>query len=39
MAAAPLIKIKWLSDVEEHDYPAAQSYLGLLHNDATEPSK
>ena len=34
MAAAPLIKIKWLSDVEEHDYPAAQSYLGLLHNDA-----
>jgi disulfide oxidoreductase YuzD len=23
-------KIKWLPDVEEHDYPAAESYLGLV---------
>jgi hypothetical protein len=23
-------KITWLEDVEEHDYPAAASYLGLL---------
>jgi disulfide oxidoreductase YuzD len=34
MAAAPLKKIRWLSDVEEHDYPAARSYLQLLHNGA-----
>lgn len=24
--------IKWLAKVEEHDYPAAQSYLLLLHD-------
>jgi disulfide oxidoreductase YuzD len=24
-------KIKWLRDVEEHDYVAAESYLGLLY--------
>jgi disulfide oxidoreductase YuzD len=24
-------KIKWLCDVEEHDYVAAESYLGLLY--------
>ncbi len=28
------IEIKWLPDVEDKDYPAAQSYLGLLHTDA-----
>jgi len=27
-------EIKWLPDVEDKDYPAAQSYLGLLHTDA-----
>ena len=26
-------KIKWLSDVEEHDYPAAESYLRILYNE------
>ena len=26
--------IKWLPAVEEHDYPAAASYLGLLYDDA-----
>lgn len=25
--------IKWLADVEEHDYPAAASYLTLLYNE------
>src|ERR1035438_9211041 len=34
MCATPLINVKWLPDVEDQDYPAAQSYLGLLHNDA-----
>jgi hypothetical protein len=33
MAAEPPKDIIWLPDVEEHDYPAAQSYLQLLHND------
>ena len=28
------IEIKWLPDVEEHDYPAAQSYLGLIYPEA-----
>ena len=27
------IEIKWLKDVEEHDYPAAKSYLGLLYHE------
>ncbi|MBC3885228.1 hypothetical protein [Undibacterium griseum] len=27
--------IKWLTDVEEHDYPAAASYLNLIYDDAT----
>ena len=26
-------EIKWLADVEDKDYPAAQSYLSLLHTD------
>src|SRR6185369_3015404 len=28
------IAIKWLPDPEDHDYPAAQSYLDLLHTDS-----
>ena len=24
--------LRWLPDVEEHDYPAAESYLSLLYN-------
>jgi hypothetical protein len=28
---AKLKKIAWLSDLEEQDYPAAQSYLSLLY--------
>lgn len=30
MAKVNRIEIKWLPEVEEHDYPAAESYLGLL---------
>lgn len=26
--------IAWLAQPEEHDYPAAQSYLNLLYDDA-----
>ena len=26
------VKIKWLSKPEEHDYPAALSYLSLIYN-------
>jgi len=25
--------IRWLSEPEEHDYPAARSYLGLIYDD------
>jgi hypothetical protein len=28
-------KIKWLEDSEDHDYPAAGSYLSLLYDAAT----
>ena len=27
-------EIKWLADPEDHDYPAAGSYLSLLYDDA-----
>lgn len=33
MAKAPVPEIKWLPDVEEHDYAAAESYLRLLFDD------
>jgi len=29
------VEIKWLSEPEEHDYPAALSYLSLLYDDQT----
>ena len=29
------IEIKWLSEPEDHDYPAARSYLSLLYNKRT----
>jgi disulfide oxidoreductase YuzD len=28
-------EIKWLHEPEEHDYPAALSYLGLLYDEPT----
>lgn len=31
MAKVTMKEIKWLPDVEEHDYPAAESYLTLLY--------
>jgi disulfide oxidoreductase YuzD len=31
MARAKQAKILWRSDVKPHDYPAAESYLSLLH--------
>ena len=34
MAKARAGKVRWLPDAEEHDYPAARSYLGLLYADA-----
>lgn len=27
------IEIRWLAAPEDHDYPAAQSYLNLIYND------
>jgi hypothetical protein len=27
-------EIQWLTEVEEHDYPAAESYLSLLYDEA-----
>jgi hypothetical protein len=32
MTTSKVKDIKWLSDVEEHDYPAAESYLTILYN-------
>jgi len=29
------VKVKWLSKAEEHDYPAAASYLGLIFDERT----
>jgi hypothetical protein len=29
------IEIKWLADLEDHDYPAAVSYLSLLYYEAS----
>lgn len=33
MAKSKVKEIKWLADVEEHDYPAAESYLKLIYSD------
>lgn len=33
MAKAGVKEIKWLADVEEHDYPAAESYLRILYSE------
>jgi hypothetical protein len=29
------VEIRWLPEPEEHDYPAARSYLTLLYDEAT----
>lgn len=33
MATKKVIEINWLPDVEEQNYPAAESYLGLLYKE------
>ncbi|RFO98326.1 hypothetical protein DIC66_06005 [Rhodoferax lacus] len=33
MSKDTAIQVRWLGDVEEHDYPAAESYLHLLHTE------
>jgi|GEM_PF-3662900 len=33
MAKSEMKEIKWLPDLEEHDYPAAESYLGILYSE------
>ena len=33
MGTASIPEIKWLAEVEEHDYPAAESYLRILYAD------
>ena len=33
------VEIKWLNEPEEHDYPAAQSYLSLLYDERTARSR
>lgn len=33
MAKAALTTITWLDDVQEHDYPAAASYLRLIYDN------
>jgi hypothetical protein len=33
MAKSKLRTIEWLAAVEDHDYPAAASYLGLIYRD------
>ncbi|AMK78021.1 MULTISPECIES: hypothetical protein [Methylomonas] len=33
MPKANTTEIRWLPDVEEHDYPAAGSYLSILYSD------
>jgi disulfide oxidoreductase YuzD len=33
MTKTKLKEIHWLPDVEEHDYPAAESYLALLYSE------
>ena len=32
---AQVVAIKWLSEPADHDYPAAESYLCLLYDEAT----
>lgn len=33
MTKAKPKEIKWLADAEEHDYPAAKSYLSILYSE------
>jgi hypothetical protein len=33
MTKSKVTEIEWFPDVEEHDYPAAESYLRILYNE------
>ena len=33
MAKAKVKEIQWLPDAEEHDYPAAESFLSILYSE------
>jgi hypothetical protein len=35
MSKTTTTEVLWLADVEEHDYPAARSYLSLIYPDET----
>jgi hypothetical protein len=35
MSKTTTTEVLWLADVEEHDYPAAKSYLSLIYPDET----
>jgi len=35
MPVAELISIKWLKEPEDHNYPAALSYLSLIYDEGT----
>jgi hypothetical protein len=32
MAKKPTLQLRWLPEPEEHDYPAAESYLSLIYS-------
>jgi hypothetical protein len=36
MAKSNVKEIKWLPDMEEHDYPVAESYLNILYSEDTQ---
>jgi len=33
MARSNVMEVKWLPEVEEHDYPAAESFLRILYSE------
>jgi hypothetical protein len=35
MSKTTTTEVLWLADVEEHDYPAAKSYLSIIYPDET----
>lgn len=35
MSKTTTTKVQWLAEVEEHNYPAAKSYLSLIYPDQT----
>ena len=33
------VEIKWLKEPENHDYPAAKSYLSLIYDESSARAK